>query len=58
MHVHLAEVFGSLMNAIVDLHKAGNTSSYIVCAGKQTSSCKLSAKGSDTKDIKVCTRPL
>ena len=43
-----------MMTAIADVHKAGNTTSYIVCAGKQTSSCKLSAKGSDTKDIKVC----
>lgn len=57
MHVHLAEVFGSLMGAIVDVHNAslstGKKSSFIVCAGKQTNSCKPTDKGDDKKNIKV-----
>jgi hypothetical protein len=54
MHVHLAEVFPSMMDAVEKVHKAGNTSAYIVCKDKQTSDCSISDKATrDTTSIKV-----
>jgi hypothetical protein len=54
MHVHLAEVFSSMMDAIEKVHKAGNSSAYIACKDKQTSNCSISDKAQrDTTSIKV-----
>jgi hypothetical protein len=56
MHVHLAEVFPSLLDAIAAVQKSGKTSSFIDCVGsRQTSSCKPKDKGDINKNIKVRT---
>jgi hypothetical protein len=55
MHLHLAEVFPSLLDAIAAVHKSGKTSSFINCTGsRQTSSCTPTDKGDVNKNIKVC----